>query len=546
MGIKAESRVNKKSIMQKFIYGILVPLVVILVLTGILLNLRLTNEIELLQERSLKTETKAATRLIEEYFETYFSMIETTAALPVVQVALQEISENGETFLESPYHDEIIEVLVEIQKLSPEAIQSFYLADFTTSQYLRWDGRTPERGWDITTRPYYSLVNEAKSTILTSVFQNVAGLTVVSVSTPVFDVENGQVIGSVNIDLGIDSLIEAMNAIQVGDEGYIILFDSTNKVISARDDEILLKNAEQVGFSDELVEMVTNNRAGNIKFEYDGVFYCGNVGFVEKLGSWCVLGVMPDAEYHEPIISITVFVIVCFVLCSIILTILCTMVVRKIIQPIKELSGIVGELARGNLYVDCTMSGDDEIGDLADGVRVLVGRLRTYMMYVNESYEKMEHLAYTDALTGMGSRMAFKEKMKEYRQVEAVACVVGDVNNLKLCNDKYGHSEGDKMITDAAECICSAFAAVGSCYRIGGDEFCVLISEGREAEILCALERVNGFLKEKNQTRELPLSIAFGYALREGVEESMEALFNRSDEMMYHTKYQMKQVFLEK
>lgn len=531
---------SKNSIMRKFIYSILAPLVVLLVLTGILFNLRITSEIEVLQENSLQTETASAIQLIEGYFESYFSIIETTAVLPVVQDALSEISQNGESFLESPYHDELIEMLVEIQKLSPDAIKSLYLADFTTSQYLRWDGKTPKKGWDITTRPYYSLVNEAKRTILTSVFQNVAGETVVSVSTPVFDQKDEQVIGSVNIDLGIDSLLESMNAIVVGNDGYVILLDPTNKIVSARDHEILFKNIEEAGFSEQLVNMITNHETGIIEFTYEQIPYCSNVDFVDKLGGWCVLGVMPSAEYHQPIVSMTVIVIVCFVLCIGILSALCTILVKKMIQPLKELSGIVGELARGNLSVECTISGDDEIGKLAEGVKVLVDQLQVYMSDVNESYEKLENLAYTDALTGLGSRMAFHEKMRVYAKKEELACVVADINNLKLCNDKYGHSEGDKIITDAADCIRAAFEQLGECYRIGGDEFCILFPACGETEILSALECVKGFVAEKNKERMMPLAIAFGYAVRKGLSESVEELFNRSDEMMYEVKRKMK------
>lgn len=540
MGAKAEGTTKHKSIMRKFIYGILVPLVVILVMTGILLNVRLTKEIEVLQEENLETQTEAALRLIEEYFEKYVSVIETTAALPIVQETLMEVSGNGESFRDSPYHDEMIEILSKVQKLSPEAIQSIYLADFTNSQYLRWDGKTPGDRWDITKRPYYAMVNEEKSTILTQVFRNVTGSNVVSVSTPVFAPDNETMIGSVNIDLGIDSLIESMKAVTVGNDGYIILFDSADTVISARDEEILLKNVEEAGFPTEVVRMVENKEKGNVGFSYQNIRYCGNVGFADKLNGWCVLGILPDTEYHQPVSNITMIVVACFVFCILILSVLCMIVVGKIIQPLKKLSAVVGELADGNLYVDCSMKGEDEIGHLAEGVRVLVGRLRTYMLYVSESYEKMEQLAYTDGLTGLGSRMAFNEKLKEYGEAKCAACVVADVNNLKMCNDRYGHSEGDKIIIDAAKCICSAFVGIGTCYRIGGDEFCVLISEGSEEEIRRALDKTEELIEAKNQNRKMPLSVAFGYAVREGVTESMEELFKRSDEMMYDTKNRMK------
>lgn len=157
--------------------------------------------------------------------------------------------------------------------------------------------------------------------------------------------------------------------------------------------------------------------------------------------------------------------------------------------------------------------------------------------------KQMKALAYEDALTGMGSRMAFNEKLKQYSDMEVLACVVADVNNLKLCNDKYGHSEGDRIITDTADCIRTAFQGLGKGYRIGGDEFCILLPECGKEELLQALERVKQLIEEKNQDRMMPLSVAFGYGVREGRSESVEELFNRSDEMMYDVKSRMKNEF---
>lgn len=157
--------------------------------------------------------------------------------------------------------------------------------------------------------------------------------------------------------------------------------------------------------------------------------------------------------------------------------------------------------------------------------------------------KKMQVLAYQDALTGMGNRTAFNERLKEYASCETLVCVVADVNNLKLCNDRYGHKEGDQIIIDAADCIREAFCEIGTSYRIGGDEFCILIPDCEKAKILKTLEKVNTLIAVKNEQRVMPLSIAFGYAFREGHAESVETLFNRSDEMMYDVKHRMKNEF---
>ena len=50
-----------------------------------------------------------------------------------------------------------------------------------------------------------------------------------------------------------------------------------------------------------------------------------------------------------------------------------------------------------------------------------------------------------------------------------------DFNQLKLINDTHGHHVGDEMIIATARCIEKAFGSMGTCYRIGGDEFCALL-----------------------------------------------------------------------
>ena len=52
-----------------------------------------------------------------------------------------------------------------------------------------------------------------------------------------------------------------------------------------------------------------------------------------------------------------------------------------------------------------------------------------------------------------------------------------DLNGLKKANDTLGHSAGDELICAAANCMKFAFASYGKIYRIGGDEFVVLIQE---------------------------------------------------------------------
>ncbi len=163
---------------------------------------------------------------------------------------------------------------------------------------------------------------------------------------------------------------------------------------------------------------------------------------------------------------------------------------------------------------------------------------------IEQKYQwELEKIAYVDALTGLENRAAFTRELIAFANNSGAACIVADVNNLKLCNDRYGHIEGDKIIADAADCVRGAFEELGKCYRIGGDEFCVLISVSEHTQILAALGKMEKLVDEKNVNRVMPMSIACGYAVRESLSESMEQLFNRSDEMMYDVKYRMKKEF---
>ena len=156
---------------------------------------------------------------------------------------------------------------------------------------------------------------------------------------------------------------------------------------------------------------------------------------------------------------------------------------------------------------------------------------------------ELEKMAYTDALTELGNRAAFTREMTAFAEQQKAACVIADVNNLKVGNDRYGHEEGDQLIRDAAECIRETFQETGICYRIGGDEFCILIREGNHEQIRASLERLQQVIETKNQSRKMPLSIACGYAIRENEQETMEQVFNRADEMMYDVKFRMKKQF---
>ena len=158
-----------------------------------------------------------------------------------------------------------------------------------------------------------------------------------------------------------------------------------------------------------------------------------------------------------------------------------------------------------------------------------------------------KELAYKDVMTNLGNRAAFMSDSKQLERAHSPGVIVLDVNNLKTVNDCYGHQEGDLMICNASECIARAFEGKGTAYRIGGDEFVILLEKTTEAHIKQLLIRLDDVLEKKQQELKKPwqLRIARGYAVRHG-KISMEELFNQADDRMYECKRQMKEKIKEK
>lgn len=173
--------------------------------------------------------------------------------------------------------------------------------------------------------------------------------------------------------------------------------------------------------------------------------------------------------------------------------------------------------------------------------------------------EFASRLAYHDGLTGVGNRTAFEERLasleaeksekEEKDDNTAVGIVMFDVNDLKYVNDNLGHPTGDEMIRKAAEIIGAAFEADGGeCFRIGGDEFAVIIKRESADDVKASYER--GMLVFDMETKlhnsaldcKFRVSIAHGFFIYspDCELEHIEEAYKMADKKMYETKRAMK------
>ena len=196
----------------------------------------------------------------------------------------------------------------------------------------------------------------------------------------------------------------------------------------------------------------------------------------------------------------------------------------------------------------------DEFADLAENMRSMENDINNKINELSASQHmaaEMRVLATKDALTGIRNKTAYErvvqlmnERIKDGRELEFGIAVV-DLNYLKIINDQYGHSNGDIALVKLTELICDIFVH-SPVYRIGGDEFVVLLRNKDYHNVDMLIEEFNHRVDENKQNMDLPFyektSAAIGYAYFEkGQDTCVEDVFKKADKNMYVRKWEMKQ-----
>ena len=146
---------------------------------------------------------------------------------------------------------------------------------------------------------------------------------------------------------------------------------------------------------------------------------------------------------------------------------------------------------------------------------------------------RWEHSAHTVALTGVYNR-SYLDDIKESFEPEQypIGVVMADCDNLKIVNDTMGHAAGDDFIRSAAVALRSAMPADALIFRIGGDEFVVLLLRTAEHEVLPHIEAAQQLL-EQMSVGGMPLSMSFGVSALTAPGEPVERAIERADREMY-------------
>lgn len=164
--------------------------------------------------------------------------------------------------------------------------------------------------------------------------------------------------------------------------------------------------------------------------------------------------------------------------------------------------------------------------------------------------EKLERMARTDPLTGLGNRLAFQEALeREFsrarRYAEPCSLLIIDVTNFKTINDTLGHPAGDKALIRIGKLLQDTCRQCDLFFRIGGDEFAVILPCTGEEEAHEAADRLRKRIAGEAITEpgiSLPVCLSVGAATLDPVREvpGAEDLIRLADARMYQEKCRQK------
>jgi len=156
-------------------------------------------------------------------------------------------------------------------------------------------------------------------------------------------------------------------------------------------------------------------------------------------------------------------------------------------------------------------------------------------------FEEMRFLAEHDPLTRLYNRRAFNDRLRveatrARRYGTPFALVVLDVNGFKRINDRHGHLAGDAALARVADLLNNQLRAPDAAFRIGGDEFALVLTEIELGEVTPVVRRIAAHLADVSTAEGHAVSASFGVAVFGGTIKDEETLLRSADAAMYAAK----------
>lgn len=382
---------------------------------------------------------------------------------------------------------------------------------------------------------FYSPKEAKRSLWMSPYYNKNLGVFMISYVIPFYQY-SGEFIGVIGMDINFKTIASETQGVQIYESGKVALADLNQRLIYFADDK---RNVKSEKLSNTLYNHITTiNKRNNLLEILDKdagrlVICC------KKISNGMVIYVtVPKREIDSNRNSLMMLCIAITILIFSISILYELNRTKKIVYPLERLTQTTQKYARGDWSSQYISETGDEIQLLSESISQMAKNTQEYI-------EKINNLARTDAITGIGNKTSYLElvteiKKNRHHKYEEYAVAAFDLNLLKKANDTYGHETGDSLIKEASAYISRIFRN-SAVFRTGGDEFIAIL---QAEDYQNRGELLEQFEKNMNYTLEgypeIVLSISYGMAERSKEVSDYDSVFELADERMYQKKKEMK------
>lgn len=224
-----------------------------------------------------------------------------------------------------------------------------------------------------------------------------------------------------------------------------------------------------------------------------------------------------------------------------------TLTVEAIHRHVPQTAGLeeIEESLKKLIFFDVSLVFDTYISSVLDEIRTEREKTEQYARDLEEQVrirtEQLVERSRTDALTGLYNTRHLKDSLNRSlyaaeRRGELLCFAFIDLDGFKQINDTHGHSRGDEVLRAVADALLACVRKEDSCFRYGGDEFCVVLPRCDAAQ---AREILADRVQEHIDASSLGLKVAYSVGIVEaapGEFAEADQMIQRADEEMYRLK----------
>ncbi len=358
---------------------------------------------------------------------------------------------------------------------------------------------------------------------------------VISYDAPIY--YKGQFIGVVGIEIDYSAMAKEVNSIKLYDNGYAFLSDANGTLFY----HPYIDVAKMPSDVEKQLPYNNKTKESSTQYVYNGVL---------KKAVWLPLSngmylniTVPvdetDGEWRGLILNI----LICAVIALIVSGLFLVFILGFTTRPLEQLTEAAEQVDKGNFDVYLPYNEDDEIGRLTKSFKKLSGNMKAHINALNEQ-------VFIDSLTHVRNKGAFliaTEELQEQINNGSIdpnfALGEFDCDGLKRINDEYGHDKGDIYLKKACRTISDVFKR-SPVYRVGGDEFFIILKNEDFHNLKFLLERFDVVVNEINASADAPWEqvwLSKGFAIYDPAEDNLvQKIMQRADKLMYENKRESK------